>query len=312
MKSRGLEVSFAWIFAIIVGAVILFLALYTTFNFVSEGQQQTDTEVAAQLVALLSPVETTIESGKYAQVKFNARTRITNKCSSLGTFGDQSIGTQVKSGLGNTWGKEGIAIRTENKYVFSDVQEEGTTLNLFVKPFYAPYKVADLIIATSNDYCFVRTPEEVEDELKTLGMPHITFVTEQNRCLTNAIRVCFSGTGCSVQVDMDRRSVSRQGKTVYFDNFEDRSLVYAAIFSDPTLYECQVKRLMKRTGELAELYARKADLLQGSGCSSGLGDDLRDYSHFVSSITSSGSLGSVTLEAQRLGDANNVLSCRLF
>ncbi len=311
MKSRGLEVSFAWIFAIVVGALILFLALYATFNFISQGQQQTDTEVAAQLVALLSPVETGIESGKYSQIQFNGETRVINRCSNVGVFGEQSIATQVRS-FGNEWGEEGVAIRIRNKYVFSASSEEGTVLHLFVKPLSMPYKVGDVIVATMDNYCFIAAPNDVFDELKALGMPHVSFVERRSQCAAGAISVCFSGTGCGVQVDLARRAVTRDSKTVYYPDAVGQPLLYAAIFSDPDVYECHVKRLMKRAAELAEVYADKADLLQGSACSSDLSTELRSYAQFTRTITSSGSLGSVAREAEQLEDANNVLACRLF
>lgn len=309
MSKRGLEASFAWIFAIVVGAFIIFLAIYTTRNFISQGQQQTDTEVAAQLVALLSPVETTIESGKYSALEFNSETRVLNKCNSVGTFGEQTIGTQVKSGFGSGWSQEGIPIEFHNKYVFSGAREEGTKLYLFTKPLYLPYKVADLIIATTQNYCFVNAPREIEEEITDLGLPNVEFSSKE-QCSRESVAVCFGTSGCEVSVDTSRKSVTHSGKTSYYG--EDDGFLYAAIFSDPAIYECQVKRLMKRTAELAGVYATKSELLQGKGCSTNLASELRSYANFTASITSSGSLGGVQNEAQQLGEANNALACRLF
>jgi len=48
-------------------------------------------------------------------------------------------------------------------------------------------------------------------------------------------------------------------------------LMYAAIFSDAVVYECQLKRLMKRTGQLALLYKDKAAFVsQTAGCNTNL------------------------------------------
>lgn len=308
---RGLEVSFAWIFAIIVGAFILFIAVYGAFNFISQGEVQTNTEISAQLVALLSPVETRIESGKYSKIDFNNEIRVTNKCSSLGTFGDQTISTQGRSGFSGGWTESGVPIRMINKYFFSDSIEEGKRLHIFTKPFYAPYKIGDLIIASADNYCFVSAPEDIVDDLKTIGLPHISFTDRISKCVQNERIVCFSGS-CEIKVDLARRAVIKDGKIAYYVEDENNAIFYAAIFSDLEIYECQIKRLMKRNAELAELYARKAEFLHGSGCSSNLAQELRSYSNFVGSITGSGALGSVMQEAERLGDENEVLSCRLF
>jgi len=51
-------------------------------------------------------------------------------------------------------------------------------------------------------------------------------------------------------------------KDIYvIDNEDKYALLYAAIFSDPITYNCQVKRLMKRAGELARLYEQKSEFL---------------------------------------------------
>ena len=59
---RGLEISFAWMFSIIVGAAIIFLAVFAAVKLVNLGKQQTDTEVGKQLGILLNPIETSLES----------------------------------------------------------------------------------------------------------------------------------------------------------------------------------------------------------------------------------------------------------
>ena len=50
--------------------------------------------------------------------------------------------------------------------------------------------------------------------------------------------------------------------------------MYAAIFSDKEIYECQVKRLMKRTKHLAEIYKEKELIVSQKNCESDLAGDL--------------------------------------
>lgn len=310
---KGLEASFAWIFAIIVGAFILFVAIYAASQVISSGRLQTDTEVAAQVSALLSPVETTIESGKYSKLQFTQETRLTNRCLSTGAFGKQEISTQVKSGIGSTWAKESLPIITENKYLFSEKTEQGTTLHLFTKPFEAGFKVGDLIIATTKDYCFVNPPQFIEDDLRSSALPFVNISTSEGRCLPGSIKVCFTqSSSCDVKVDIVRVSVTKKGKTVYYGDQEELGLMYASILSDPDIYECQIKRLMKRASQLSELYVLKSDFLHGSGCSGDLGSELRAYGQFTGTLSNSGSLGTVFDEATKLEDANEALSCKLF
>lgn len=300
---RGLEASFAWIFTMIVGAAILFFAIYTASNIIDEGKTQTNAESAAQLVALLGPVETTLESGKYSVMKFSQETRVINKCYSDGTFGKQEILTQVSSGIGGKWSGESVPITFENKYFFSQKIEETKELNILVKPLYLPYKVADLIVASGRGYCFIDAPSEVKDDIEDLGAANIKFFDEARLCNANDIKVCFEGN-CDVVVDMIRKSVRKGNEVVYFDE----GLIYAAIMSDPKIYDCQVERLMKRAAEIGDLYARKAELID-SYCPNNLGSSLREFSR---TLSGENSLGTAVILARNLEGENEKLSCKVF
>ena len=58
MKKGFLQISFAWLFAIIVGIFILFLAIYGVTKLINVGQYQIDSETAKNLGILLNPLET--------------------------------------------------------------------------------------------------------------------------------------------------------------------------------------------------------------------------------------------------------------
>ena len=66
MFKRGYEFSFAWFFTIIVGAVIIFLAVYAATQIVDLGRTRQETERGKQIGILLTPLGTTLEEGKLA------------------------------------------------------------------------------------------------------------------------------------------------------------------------------------------------------------------------------------------------------
>ena len=78
MKKKGFEFSFAWLFAIIVGAVIIFLAIFASTRFIRTGRYQMDTITAEQLSIIFEPLETGLASGKSNIAELKAETRIYN------------------------------------------------------------------------------------------------------------------------------------------------------------------------------------------------------------------------------------------
>src|SRR3989344_3773451 len=100
INKKALEFNFSWMFAIIAGAVIIFLAIYATVNIVRTSRVESDTKVAAQLGIILNPIETNLEESKYVVVKFPDETRVFNTCRNTGNFGRQIISASAKSGIG--------------------------------------------------------------------------------------------------------------------------------------------------------------------------------------------------------------------
>ena len=69
-NEKAISMSFNWLFAIIVGAIVIFLAIYGVSKIMGFGGQAIDTESAARFAALLDPAETGIASGKYTEFEF--------------------------------------------------------------------------------------------------------------------------------------------------------------------------------------------------------------------------------------------------
>ena len=93
MNKKAFEMSFAWIFAIIAGISILFLAIYGTTQAIKTRNYEIDTQTSDKLAILLNPLETSMEFSKSSIVRFGEVTKIFNdKCYTYGNFGQQSIG----------------------------------------------------------------------------------------------------------------------------------------------------------------------------------------------------------------------------
>ena len=268
-KRSQLNISFGWLFAIIVGAVILVLAIYGATKVIKTGQSEEQAVGAKEIGILLNPLEIGFESAISTPLSLRIETRIFNNCYPSGNFGKQGIQTSELSF--NRWSTPGVESNFENKYIFSkSPYTEGKKFYIFSKPFEFPFKISDLIYLTSEDekYCFDGAPENIEDEISQLNQANLVLGCAENLDYT---KVCFgSGANCDIAVNYNSNYVQKNQDKIYF---EEDALMYAAIFSDKEIYECQVERLMKRTKHLLSLYLKKEILVQ-KNCKSDLGSDL--------------------------------------
>ena len=309
---KAFEMSFAWIFAIIVGAAILFIAIYATSKFVSVKRYEIDTATAAKLSILLDPLETGLESAKSSSITFNQETRIFNKCFTSGNFGKHSISLTSKSGIGGDWKEPGGDTQIYNKYIFSEGVEQGKEFSVFTKPLDMPFKISDLIFLTSKKYCFVSLPEELE-ELESLNLKNIAVTETKENCPEDSEIVCFGvSSGCDITVykglNYNSGSVIKNKKTMYYSG----PLVYGAIFSSPDIYECNVKRLMLRLINLGLVYKDKVSIIERRGCGNSMNSQLSSLIDLARNLDSSEQLLLVHSKAEELDNMNEISRCRLF
>ena len=147
-KKAFLQISFAWLFAIIIGGFILFLAIYASTKIIKTEQTALDAGTAKEIGVLLNPLETGFETGKKNSFILPAETRIYNRCNNNGVFGRQIIKISQKSF--DKWTDTNVNVGFSNKYIFSENFVEGKKFFLFSKPFKFPFKVTDLIYLTSS------------------------------------------------------------------------------------------------------------------------------------------------------------------
>lgn len=311
MNHKGfLDISFAWMFAIIVGAFILFLAIYASYKIISVEQGAIDLKTGKNFAVLLNPLETGFESAVSSTITFPVDTRIHNRCSEFGVFGKQTI--QISQKSFNKWTETPGEISFANKYIFSSSNPEGQTFTLFSKPFEMPFKVSDVIylISENENYCFIDAPEEIQKEIKNLNIANVK--TENCSEKTEYMKICFesSSTDCNTIVKMGEGKVRKRGEDMWFE--DNAALMYAAIFSSKDVYECELKRLMSKTSQLANIYTDKAVLISRVGCDSNLNADLTRLIVSADSLTASSNLANVNNIAKEIDRKNREASCKLW
>lgn len=304
-KRAALEISFAWLFAIVVGIFILALAIYISMKFISTEQTTIDAKTGKEIGVLLNPLETSFEAAKTTFFTVPVDTRIYNLCNNEGIFGKQTI--QISQKSFNKWTETSVDVSFPNKYIFSDIYAEGKKFYIFSKPFEFPFKVADLIYITSSmrEYCFVNPPGNIEDEISDLSQENL----KVENCSEDSIRICFSNElDCSVYVDYEKGRVRRGEKSV---TFEGDALMYAGIFADKEVYECQLERLVKRIGKLASIYKSKEDFISKKGCNSNL--NMISLSSAADSFSNSNDIVLFGLIAEEIKEENEANEgCRLW
>jgi hypothetical protein len=303
-KRRAMQLSFAWIFAALIGAIILFLAVYISTKLIKTGELETDLKTGKEIGILLNPLETGFQSGQTTYITLPVETRIYGECVDYGNFGEQRI--KISQLNFKTWTDTKTRVSFQNKYIFSGNYSEGKKFYIFSKPFEMPFKIADLVYLSSSKekYCFIGAPEGIEKELNSLGQENIA---TQN-CLADSINICFSeGGSCDINVNYERGIVTKNSDRLYFVG---DALMYAAIFSDAEIYECQVKRLMKRTEQLSYLYIDKASLVSKKECNSNL--NLVSLQTLARHLQSSSDLLSVSIIANEIEEENGYADCKLW
>ncbi|MFA4952954.1 MAG: hypothetical protein WC584_01920 [Candidatus Pacearchaeota archaeon] len=305
LKKGYLEFSFAWLFALIAGAFILFLAVYFSINLIKQGQTEQDAQTGKNIGVLLNPLEIGFQSGISTTFDFPVDTRIYASCSSNGNFGKQYIRVSQKS-FGK-WTETNIKVPFENKYIFAKIPAEGKKFVVFSKPFEMPFKIADLIylIPLEEKYCFKNSPESIANEVEALNKGN--FFVEN--CTENMIQICFSSeSDCDVIVNYEERNfdegsgyVEKNNSRLYFDG---DALMYSAIFSDKEIYECNLKRIMKRLENLALIYNDKADIVSGK-CDTNLKPDLTALIIMVKNFGSSSDLTIIKMSSDSVKEKND-------
>ena len=307
-KKGALEISFSWMFAIIVGIFILFLAIFAVTKILKTEETISDTKISKEIEAILSPLETGFESMVSTSFTLPTESRIYNGCSDEEPFGKQIISLSQKSF--NKWSDGGLESSFENKYIFSSFPIEGKKFYVFSKPIEMPFKVADLtyIISSEINYCFKGVDEygEIKDELEQVAADNLYTILED--CPENSMNVCFGNNDdCDISVDMSNGKTEKEGDILFFHRND--ALMYASIFSSSEVYDCQLTRIAFRIKSLAQLYLGKASFISKHGCYSNVG--LESLASISSGVDSS-SFGYIVSLSEDSKLKNDRSGCKLW
>jgi len=305
-KRGYLEISFGWLFALIVGAFILFLAIFASTKIIKTGEIEIDAKTAKQIGVLTNPLETGFESAKSVSMTLPVEARIYARCREDSKFGKQLV--QVSQKSFGKWTETDVDVSFANKYIFGENYAEGKKFFIFSKPFEFPFKVADLIYITSSNkkYCFFEAPEEIADEISGISQENLAV----ENCSENSVKICFQRSDCEINVYKTQGYVEKNSNKLYF---EGDALMYAAIFSEKTNYECEVKRLMQRVNSLAKIYKDKGDFISRAGCSSSLNNELEMLISATENFSGAENLALIIADVQDLGEKNEENSqCKLW
>ncbi len=322
-KNAQLNISFAWIFAIVVGAFILFLAIYGVTKFVNIQKTQQGAETGKEISVLLNPLESSFETTEMVTIYAPTETRIFFECEnpkSSEVFGKQKIWTLQK--VYNSWTPTKVEISSRNRYVFSENPVEGKSFVAFSKPFEFPperrtdssFKVADLIYIFPSDekYCFTDADEEIIEELDLLQNNSRIKNFYFDDCPTGSKKICFDSDSedCYAKINYNSGIVEKNSEGVYF---ETDALMYAAIFSENSEYECQIGRIMARAKQLAEIYEIKSEMEKNQSCPGVLDADLIIFKTLLNSYNNSEDLSYIANQAEQLNARNSMQGdCKLW
>jgi hypothetical protein len=195
-----------------------------------------------------------------------------------------------------------------------------------------PFKIADLIYLSAEEFCFVNPPEGMESELRDLEMENIQVVRNKKDCKKDVEvkTICFGRSGCDLNVFgqcygfecsssygkydygivENRDSNTGKVEILYYITPE---LLYAALFSSPDLYRCNLNRLMHRVNIVSRLYLEKINSLKTQGCRTGkLNEKLSDLALQASYLTKAENIISIKDYARQVDNINTGLICKVF
>lgn len=149
--------------------------------------------------------------------------------------------------------------------------------------------------------------KKIEDEISDLNQENLF----SDNCPSESVRVCFtSGLDCDIVVNYNAGYVDKDGDRRYFHS---DSLMYAAVFSEREIYECQLKRVMQRGEQLALLYKDKAQFISRAGCETDLDQDLLELSNLQKNLDDSQDLDGYMINlADDIDTRNNLEECQLW
>ncbi len=309
--NKKAQAEFAWIFAVIVGAVILFLTFFFIGRQFFVQETKTTTELTRGLDLLLAPFSYLGAIAEFStnEITLNDKTSLSFDCSS------ENLGYSV---LTVNAKEQSASNEIYDKYIFARDMDTRKIIALS-KPFEMPFRVADVMILIPEDnYCIVNAPSEVENELHDMNLTGFSFYNSLSSCDEDDITICFGSISCDVKImdkcgskcEYDYGQVFRGSEKMYYSG---RALLYSAMFSSQGVYNCNVQRLMTRLNLLVKIYKNKDYELAQQDCDENYGDYLNVLSSAATLVkTNTVNVAQLYIAAKSIDDLNDRANCGLY
>jgi hypothetical protein len=284
MKTKG-QTEFVWIFSLIIGAMILFLAIYASSKVLKTGTYQTEAEIVRSFDIILNPFSAI---GSIASLTLSKEINMPYETEMNFTCSGNSEKISLRQVEKNNKGEWTTPYTIKNKYIFSEQIIRGKKFSAFSKPFKLPWRIDDMIYLISKNYCFINPPTKIENELNSINATQVKVAVSSGQCGPGTnVRVCFAPNfdECSssdARVSYYSNYLEKNGIKSFF--LDDASL-YASIFSDKQTYDCNMKRLLNRLSIQTSIIMEQANILKGCVYDS-LRSDLESFKTDIDSIVS--------------------------
>ncbi len=288
---------FAWVFSVIVGAIILFL----TFFFISQYAKQV--EKPTRQITIASGLNILLEP--FSSISSLARMR----AEILELPKDYYVEIDCKEGYNLIKAKKidekyfEINEKVYDKYIFSKPinTKKNRKFLVYSLPIEIPFHVGNAIVIVTNDTCLANLPYKKDEMEETLE--------ELKEELKDLPKINFSG--CS-----DKNNYNGNEYGNLNGKFWIRNLVSAAVFSNNSLYDCNLNRILDRALKITEILEGKARIASSYGCDySGIVYSLENYKNKTKEfMKNKNKLEEFYKAMKQLDDANRnlPLECRLF
>jgi len=287
---------FAWIFSVIVGALILFF----TFFFLSQYAKQV--EKPSRQITIASGINILVEPfsaiSNLAEIRAEILELPKNYVVEIGC--EKNYNTIKAKNIKEKYFE--ISEKVYDKYIFSKTinTSKNNKFLVYSMPIEIPFHVGNAIVIVTEDACLKDLPykknelKEVIEELEIEKIPKINF------------------TGC------DDKNKYNKGEGDYGNlggKIWIRNLVSAAVFSDKELYNCNLDRILDRAIKIADILKGKAEIASVYGCDYGnIVGILEEYKNKAEKLKGNQDLAEFYNIIKQLEDANRNLpiECRLF
>jgi len=290
MKKAQMQ-QFAWIFSIIVGAVVLFLAFFFVTQYSKQVERPTkQITIASGINILLEPFSAigSLAEIRAEPIELPAGIYVEFNCNAVKDYSE--IKAREKGHR-----RFDLTEKVYDKYIFAKTIETKARSKFFAfsLPIKIPFYVATATVIVADDYCLASLP---------------------NNDYKESLQEVYDSIEDKVDIELDFSCSENllEGKQ-YIDG-----LILAAVFSEDDVYNCNLERILSRAIRIAGIYKEKAMLMQQKGCSVGnvisaLDNYINAAKNFKANMNEQ-NLNSFYSAIEQLKNANGNLKkeCRLF